>query len=65
MGRNLTLEINHDSDVDVPDSGYDGWKLVSFGRKHSNYEDPDKYVKAFDRRTQGSHAGHHRPQRES
>lgn len=51
MSRNLTLEINHDIDVDVPDSGYDGWKLVSFGRKHANYEEPDKFVKAFDRRT--------------
>lgn len=51
MPRNLNLEIGHDYDVDVPDSGYDGWKLVSFGRKHASYEDPDKYVKAFDRRT--------------
>lgn len=51
MPRNLTLEINIDYDVEVPDSGYDGWRLVSFGRKHSNYEDPEKYVKAFDRRT--------------
>ena len=45
------LEIAHDYDVDVPDSGYDGWKLNSFGRKQSNYEDPDKFVKAFDRRS--------------
>ena len=52
MGRNLSLEINHDPHVDVPDSGYDGWRLVSFGRKHNNYEDPAKYVKAFDRRHQ-------------
>jgi hypothetical protein len=51
MGRNLKLEISHDFDVDEPDSGYDGWRLVSFGRKHSNYEAPGKYVKAFDRRT--------------
>ena len=51
MGRNLTLEIEHDIDVEQPDSGYDGWKLISFGRKHSNYEDPDKYVKSFDRGT--------------
>lgn len=49
--RNLRLEINHDSDVDCPDSGYDGWRLVSFGRKHNNYENPDKHVKSFDRRT--------------
>lgn len=51
MGRHLRLEINPDFDVDQPDSGYDGWRLVSFGRKHSNYEDPKKYVKAFNRRT--------------
>lgn len=51
MGRNLTLSINHDYDVEVPDSGYDGWRLVSFNRRHSNYQDPDKYVRAFDRRT--------------
>lgn len=51
MARNLTLEIGIDYDVDQPDSGYDGWKLVSFGRKHRNYEGPDKYVKMFDRQT--------------
>ncbi len=51
MPRNLTLTINHDADTDTPDSGYAGWRLVSFGRKHSGYEDPEKYVKAFDRRT--------------
>jgi hypothetical protein len=51
MPRNLTLEINHDSDVELPDACYDGWRLVSFGRKHRNYEDPDKYVKSFDQRT--------------
>jgi hypothetical protein len=51
MSRNLRLEIGHEINNDVPDAGYDGWKLVSFGRKHVNYEDPDKYVKAFDSRT--------------
>jgi hypothetical protein len=51
MPRNLKLEIGHDYDVEQPDSGYDGWRLVSFGRKHSNYEDPAKYVKAFNHRT--------------
>jgi hypothetical protein len=48
MIRNLMLEINHDYDVDMPDSCYDGWQLVSFGRKHNNYEDSTKYVKTFD-----------------
>ena len=51
MSRNLTLDISHDYDVEMPDSGYDGWRLVSFSRRHSNHEDPAKYVKAFDRRT--------------
>lgn len=51
MGRNLKLEIGIDYDVDQPDSGYDGWRLVSFGRKHSGYEDPAKYVRAFNQRT--------------
>jgi hypothetical protein len=51
MSRNLTLEINHDHDTDQPDSGYEGWRLVSFSKKHSNHEDHDKYVKAFDLRT--------------
>jgi hypothetical protein len=51
MPRNLTLTINTDHDTECPDASYDGWKLVSFGRKHASYEDPAKYVKAFDRRT--------------
>ena len=51
MRRNLTLEIGYDYDVEVPDSGYDGWKLISFGRKHTNFEHPDNYVKTFDRGT--------------
>jgi hypothetical protein len=49
MGRKLVVRIEHDSDVEVPDSGYDGWKLVSFGRRHSNYEDPDKYIRRYNR----------------
>lgn len=51
MVRNLILTINHDLDTDCPDSGYDGWRLVSFGRKHANHEDPAKYVKSFNQRT--------------
>jgi len=51
MSRNLRLEINYDYDTDVPDGGYDGWRLVSFGRKHATYEDPEKYVRSFDSRT--------------
>lgn len=49
MGRKLVVRIEHDSDVEVPDSGYDGWKLVSFGCRHSNYEDPDKYIRRYNR----------------
>ena len=49
----------------MPESGYDGWKLISFGRKHNNYEDPEKYVKAFDRRHERSYASQHRPQEEA
>jgi hypothetical protein len=49
MGRHLILEIGHDHDTDQPDRGYDGWKLISFGRRHSNYEDPDKYIKRYNR----------------
>jgi hypothetical protein len=51
MARNLTLTVSHDTDVEIPDSGYPGWKLVSFGRKHASYEDPGKYVKGFNRQT--------------
>ena len=43
--RNLRLEFNHDSDTAQPDSGYDGWKLISFGRKHNNFENPDTHYK--------------------
>lgn len=38
------LKLEHDQDVETPDSGYDGWKLISFGRRHINYEDPDTYI---------------------
>ena len=51
MSRNLKLVIGRDYDVEQPDSGYDGWRLISFGRKHNNYEAPDKYVRAFDQDT--------------
>lgn len=51
MGRNLTLQINNDLDVEMPDSWYGGWRLISFGRRHLSYEDPAKYVKAFNEGT--------------
>jgi hypothetical protein len=38
-----TLTIGYDCDVERPDSTYDGWKPVSFGRRHNNYEHPDNY----------------------
>src|SRR5262245_26265560 len=37
------LTIGHDPDVDRPGSGYDGWKPVSFGRRHTNFEHPVNY----------------------
>lgn len=44
MGRKLTLNLGHDSDVEEPDSGYDGWKLWSFSRKHTNFKHPDEFT---------------------
>lgn len=37
------LTIGYDQDVEQPESGYDGWKPVSFCRRHSNFEHPDNY----------------------
>ena len=37
------LTIGYDSDVERPDSGYDGWRPVSFSCRHSNFEHPDRY----------------------
>jgi hypothetical protein len=44
MGRNLVLCLEHDYDVDCPSDNDCSWKLVSFGRRHGNYEDPDNYL---------------------
>jgi hypothetical protein len=38
-----TLTLGHDPEVERPDCGYDGWKPVSFGRRHSNFEHPDNF----------------------
>jgi hypothetical protein len=38
-----TLTIEYDADVERPDSIYDGWKPISFGRRHINFEHPDRY----------------------
>ena len=38
-----TLTIGYDHDLERPDSGYDGWKPISFNRRHSNFEHPDRY----------------------
>lgn len=40
--RNLILTLDFDQDTECP-SDWDGWKLVSFNRKHYNYQDPSKY----------------------
>lgn len=37
------LTIGHDPDVEWPESGYDGWKPVSFNRRHSNFDHPWHY----------------------
>jgi hypothetical protein len=41
--RVKTLTIGYDADVEQPDSGYDGWKPVSFNCRHRNFEHPDRY----------------------
>jgi hypothetical protein len=38
-----TLTIGYDADAERPESGYDGWKPISFGRRHTNFEHPDAY----------------------
>jgi len=41
--RAKILTIGYDSYLERPDSGYDGWKPVSFSCRHSNFEHPDIY----------------------
>jgi hypothetical protein len=41
--RNIILSIEHDHDAEMPDSACDGWKLVSFSRRHINSGDPFDY----------------------
>lgn len=38
-----TLTIGYDHDLERPDSGYDGWKPISFNRRHNNFVHPDRY----------------------
>ncbi len=39
----LTVHLDYDQDAENP-MDYDGqWKLVSFGSRHSNHEDPENY----------------------
>jgi len=38
-----TVTIGYDFDVERPDSTYDGWKPISFCRRHSNFEHPANY----------------------
>ena len=38
-----TLTIGYDHDVERPDSTYDGWKPISFSRRHNNFVHPDHY----------------------
>jgi hypothetical protein len=37
------LTIAYDQGAEGPDSMCDGWKVISFCRRHSNFEHPDKY----------------------
>ncbi len=43
VDKKWTLHIGHDFDTENP-CDYGGWKIVSFGRKHCNYEHPDNYI---------------------
>jgi hypothetical protein len=38
-----TLTIGYDRDVDLPDTGYDGWKPTSFCQRHHNFQHPDNF----------------------
>ena len=42
-----TLRLEYDPDVECPNSDY-AWKLISFHRKHINYQSPEKFIKALD-----------------
>ena len=44
MGRKLILHVDYDQDAEVPGSENDEWKVISFGHRHVNYEDPHKYL---------------------
>lgn len=39
----VTLTIGYDQDMERPDSTYDGWKPISFSRRHNNFVHPDHY----------------------
>lgn len=41
--RNIILSIEHDHDCEMPESEVNGWKLVSFSRRHINQGDPNDY----------------------
>ena len=43
----LRLTLSYDADAESP-SDWDGWRLVSFGRKHSTYEAPDAFCAGLD-----------------
>jgi hypothetical protein len=36
------VRIDHDSDTDMPESGYDGWRLYSFNWKHVSHKGVDE-----------------------
>jgi hypothetical protein len=47
-GETYRITIYPDCDAECP-SGGDGWRLISFGRRHIGFEDPDRYCKGPDR----------------
>jgi len=40
----LTLTLHNDIDIEMPDSGCDGWKLIPFNSNLVGYEDPSEYI---------------------
>lgn len=43
----LVVKIEHDHDPMHPEEGDGNWHLISFGRRHSNYRDPDEFILHF------------------
>lgn len=48
QGRKLVVTLDHDLGVEMPDSEYDGWRLVSFNSRHTKSEPIENYVSDYD-----------------